>query len=257
MQDATFNVALKVWENFAGRTEITDAQRLQLEIDLQKKLLNFFQAGDFYYYIFNVSTAEFEFVSPGIEKVLGYHSSQVSLEFFFDKIHPEDQIQYVNFENEVGKFLHSLPKEKMFSYKIRVNLRIRKNDGNYLKILHQAITIQQNESGKILRTLGVHTDITHLNPTGKPTLSFIGLDGEPSYIDVKIGKPLIPITESLSKREKEILQLIIEGKQNKEIADILFISKQTVDKHRKNMINKNNFKNSGELIAAAIKNGWI
>lgn len=44
----------------------------------------------------------------------------------------------------------------------------------------------------------------------------------------------------LSKREKEILQLIGEGKTSQEIADTLFIGKTTVDTHRKNIIKKIN-----------------
>lgn len=50
---------------------------------------------------------------------------------------------------------------------------------------------------------------------------------------------------------------MIEGKQTKEIAQILRISKLTADKHRKNMIARNHLKNSAELIAEAIKNGWL
>ena len=41
-----------------------------------------------------------------------------------------------------------------------------------------------------------------------------------------------------SSREKEILQLIADGKSSQEIAEILFIEKSTVDSHRKNMSKK-------------------
>lgn len=257
MKSSPYNIALKVWDNFSGTPESNSLHQLQAELEINKKLLHFIQAGEFYYYVFNVNTAEFEFVSPSIESILGYQVSDINLHFLFNKIHPEDQAHYVNFENEVGRFLHSLPKEKMFQYKVRLNFRIQNSTGEYLQILYQAIALEQDDQGKIIRSLGSHTDISYLNPSIKPTLSFIGMDGEPSYFDVQIGKPLIPIKEPLSIREKEILKLIIDGKQNKEIAEILFISKQTVDKHRKNMIKRNQLKNSGELIAEAIKNGWI
>jgi DNA-binding CsgD family transcriptional regulator len=257
MPTTPYNVALKVWDNFSGDLKSDSIHQLQAELEINKKLLHFFQAGDFYYYVFNVNTAEFEFVSPSITNVLGYQVSEITLQFLFNKIHPEDQVHYVNFENEVGRFLHSLPKEKMFQYKVRMNFRIQNSSGNYIQILYQATALEQDEHGKIVRSLGSHTDITHLKPSIKPTLSFISLDGSDSYVDVQIGKPLIPVKEPLSLREKEILKLIINGKQNKEIAEILFISKQTVDKHRKNMIKRNNVNNSGELIAEAIKNGWI
>lgn len=52
----------------------------------------------------------------------------------------------------------------------------------------------------------------------------------------------------LTDREIEITQLIIEGKTSKEIAEKLFISKLTVDTHRKNILRKTGAKNFEELI---------
>ena len=63
--------------------------------------------------------------------------------------------------------------------------------------------------------------------------------------------------EDLSHREKQILELLIEGKSSKEIGNVLYISKQTVDTHRKNMIHKKNLSNTSELVCKAIRQGWI
>lgn len=62
---------------------------------------------------------------------------------------------------------------------------------------------------------------------------------------------------NLSRREKEILSKICEGLSNQEIADTLFISKRTVDKHRANLLGKTNSKNTASLILFAIKNKLI
>lgn len=62
---------------------------------------------------------------------------------------------------------------------------------------------------------------------------------------------------NLSKREKEILFKICEGFSNQEIADTLFISKRTVDKHRANLLGKTNSKNTASLILFAIRNKLI
>jgi len=64
-------------------------------------------------------------------------------------------------------------------------------------------------------------------------------------------------SSSLSKREKEILLKICEGLSNHEIADALFISKRTVDKHRANLLAKTGSKNTASLILYAIKNRLI
>jgi DNA-binding NarL/FixJ family response regulator len=62
---------------------------------------------------------------------------------------------------------------------------------------------------------------------------------------------------NLSKREKEILIKICEGLSNQEIAETLFISKRTVDKHRANLLGKTNSKNTASLILFAIRNKLI
>jgi DNA-binding NarL/FixJ family response regulator len=62
---------------------------------------------------------------------------------------------------------------------------------------------------------------------------------------------------SLSRREKEILLKICEGLSNHEIAEALFISKRTVDKHRANLLAKTSSKNTASLILYAIRNRLI
>ena len=61
----------------------------------------------------------------------------------------------------------------------------------------------------------------------------------------------------LSEREMEILQLICDGLSNQDIAEKLFISKRTVDKHRSNILSKANSRNTAQLVMTAIRMGWI
>lgn len=59
----------------------------------------------------------------------------------------------------------------------------------------------------------------------------------------------------LSGREREVLQLIAEGKTNKEIATKLNLSVYTVDSHRGKIMEKLNLHSTGELVRFAIKHG--
>ena len=61
----------------------------------------------------------------------------------------------------------------------------------------------------------------------------------------------------LSEREMEILILICQGLSNQEIGDKLFISKRTVDKHRANILEKSESKNTAKLVVYAIKNKLV
>ena len=63
--------------------------------------------------------------------------------------------------------------------------------------------------------------------------------------------------DPLSEREKEILMAICRGLSNQEIADELFISKRTVDKHRANILEKTGCKNTAALVVHAIRTGIV
>ena len=63
--------------------------------------------------------------------------------------------------------------------------------------------------------------------------------------------------EPLSAREREILVAVCRGLSNQEIADELFISKRTVDKHRANILEKTGCKNTASLVVYAIRNGIV
>ena len=62
-------------------------------------------------------------------------------------------------------------------------------------------------------------------------------------------------SNELSEREEEVLFHICKGKSNQEIADTLYLSKRTVDKHRENLLSKTNVRNTAGLVMYAVKNG--
>jgi len=70
---------------------------------------------------------------------------------------------------------------------------------------------------------------------------------------------VVPIDHlpDLTKREKEVLQLVAEGLTNHQIAEKLFVSPSTVDTHRKNMITKLQVSNTAALIRFAMEHGLI
>ena len=246
--------AAKIWKSVASESS-TDLK--QLELDLHKRLPNFFHVGDFYYFIFNFQKIGLDLVSKDVETVLGYPQSEITAGFLMDKIHPEDRTWFLSFQNRTAEFLNSLPSDKIMNYKSRFDCRFKKKDGGYLRLLHQSAVIQIDDYHEIVRTLVVHTDITHLKKDGRPVMSYIGMNGEPSYLDIDVKNIFIESPKVLTKREKEVLILLTEGNLSKEIGDILHISKKTVDRHRKNMLERHNFKTTAELVGKAIRGGWI
>ncbi|MGD8255235.1 MAG: response regulator transcription factor [Syntrophobacterales bacterium] len=63
--------------------------------------------------------------------------------------------------------------------------------------------------------------------------------------------------DTLTKRERQILKLIAEGHKNKEIADYLYISVKTVEKHRANLMKKLDLHSAAALTAYAMERGLV
>lgn len=255
-QSLILNEMTAIWKNqdFGQQNS-----RSQLAEYLNERLLSFFTVGDYYYFIIDVKTLSFDFMSNGIQKVLGYAPEEVSLASMLPLIHPDDYPYFVKFEEKVMQFFSGLGPEQVFNYKVRYDYRLKSKSGKYVRVLHQAVTAETDENGSILKTIDLHTDISDLKIVSEPVLSFIGLNGAPSFESIRInddiGHPDVAGTR-LTSREQEILRKIIDGKTSQEIASDFFISKDTVDTHRRNMLKKCNAKNTPEMIKLAVQNGW-
>jgi DNA-binding CsgD family transcriptional regulator len=243
----------EIWANIPkSETE----QVILPQEEIVKKFLNLFHPGDFFYIFFNTRTAVMEYVTPDIEAVLGYTGNEFNLSLFLDSMHPEDRPFYIYHEKRATEFFGSLPEDKLTKYKFSHDFRIMHKNGNYKRLLIQVIPVYFFTDGGA-RTLCVFTDISYLKMHGKPQLSFIGLEGEPSFYNVELGNEFRPISHSFTRREIEILKYTAEGKRSVEISELLNISRLTVDTHRKNILAKSQCNNVNELIAKSIREGWI
>jgi len=65
------------------------------------------------------------------------------------------------------------------------------------------------------------------------------------------------VLDNLTAREREILKLVAEGNTNKKIADHLCISLKTVEKHRSNLMQKLDLRNTAALTSYAIGKGLV
>lgn len=250
-----YKKALTVWNKLEPQHPIKSIVR---DVEFHKNFINFFQPGPTYHFVFDVEKAEFEYISEELADVLGYNRDEYNIYFFLNKIHPEDQPFFIAFEQKIKEFLQQLSDEDIVRYKFQYTFRILDKHHQYKTILQQIITLQYDAEKETAKSLGFHSDISHLKLDGKPTLSFIGLNGAPSYYNVSIDEVTFTSTHDVfTPREKEIIKLIIEGLSSAEIAKKLYISVYTVSTHRKNILRKTNSNNWLEAYSKAIKNGWL
>jgi DNA-binding CsgD family transcriptional regulator len=243
----------KIWQRITKGEKVKE---LNFDLKIYKTLLNFFMVGDYYYFIINLNVMAFDVISEDVTQILGYPMEDIDVSFILTRIHPEDQPYFLNFENKVAEFFTTLSEKQIPNYKVRYDYRVKKKNGEYIRLLHQAVSIQYAD-GKVSRTFCVHTDITHLKKTGIPVLSIIGINGEPSYTDVKVEKQFKINASGLTKREYEILQMVVQGMNSDQISKANFLSIHTVNTHRKNLLKKTGCHNTVELISHSIKKGWI
>lgn len=235
----------QVWEDYAA------------EVEVHKKYLLNFQPGPSFYWILNVKQARLEMISPEVEKVLGYNPENFDFPLMFDLVHDEDKIHILNFEAAISDFFNGMHYRERFNYKLQYDYRIKHADGFYIRILNQMIVLSYNTNTQTILTFGVNADITHLKKDIKPVLSFVHLYDGPAYYNVDVKEVFKPSKSFLSGREKQVLNLMLEGKLSKEISEELHISKHTVDTHRKHLLEKTNAKSIPEMVKMAIVNGWI
>jgi len=258
MEKSTTNfylAAKKIWD-VAVKTDSEYTAELELQLEMHKRLLNIFQVGNYYYYVFNVFQGALDLVSEEIRIVLGYEPEEFTVIKIIDSIHPDDKIYFLNFEQKSIEFFKTLPFDKIQKYKAQFDYRIKAKNNKYVRILQQVVPIDYDETN-FYRTLGIHTNISHIKQEGIPCFSMIGIDGEPSYYNIQDSLVFTKSYDLFTKREREILKHIVEGKSSKTIANTLNISLHTVHTHRKNILVKANCKSPIDLVTKVINEGWI
>lgn len=247
--------AKKIWGTVT-KSDSDYTKELEFELEFHKRLLNLLQIGKYYYFVFNIFQGEFDLVSKNVKDVLKYETEEMTVMFLLDKVHPEDKKYLLNYEFKSIEFFKTLEFNKIKKYKAQYDFRIKAKDNKYVRILQQTIQIDYDQTN-FYRSLAIHTDISHIKKDGEPCFSIIGLDGEPSYYNIQDPDIFTKSYDLFTKREREILKHIVEGKNSKTIATDLNISLHTVNTHRKNILVKANCKSPIDLVTKVINEGWI
>ena len=244
----------KYWrdENYIEKNEI-----IHNDHNIIDQISQFFAAGSYYYYIFNFATLKIEYVSESVKEVLEIEPENLNLDTMLGSYHPEELDKLHDKEKTASDFLfRQIPPEHIVDYKVVYSIRVLTKSGKCKTILHQAKAINTTADGRIMKVIGVHTDISYLDTPADDKISFISYTHE-SFYAVPTGKEKLSLKKIFTEREIEIIKLISKGDSVSEIAVFLFISDHTVRTHRKNILRKANVKNTVHLITECIRDGVI
>lgn len=247
----------KSWAKNLGIPKINPSTSLK-DFDLVKQVADFFAAGLYYYFIINFETFQVETVSKSIEDFYGFKTEGLTLETMLTAFDEEDLKLMQEKEQIAFDFLfNKIPLEDIPEYKVSYLVKTKTLKGEKKIILHQAKAIEISPQGKLIRVMGIHTDITYMNPKLDNKISFIS-NSKQSFYSFEVDQYL-PLQSkfNFSDREVHIIQNIALGLTEQEIGKKLFISPLTVKTHKKNIFLKAKVKNSAELVALCIREDII
>jgi DNA-binding CsgD family transcriptional regulator len=175
--------------------------------------------------------------------------------YYAQLVHPDDLPIAIDSYAKSFKFILSRPEEERKDYKLILNNRQRDKYGKYLNIILQMVVLELDKKGNVWLVL-------MLDDILPDKISFEGVNRR--LINIKSGKICLFKNELdtnkktiLSTREVEVLGLVSKGFASKEIADKLFLSVNTVNNHRQNILEKVRASNTSEAITYARNLGLL
>ena len=177
----------------------------------------------------------------GVGDVLGMSPSGTSHETdsiwekeVFDRIQPDDLVRKHAQELRFFHFVKKQPLGMRGRYYLEMYVRMHTAVRGYVPVCHRMYYVISPQTGNVVFALCLYTLCAAL----LPDVLVDSLTGSRTGIDCQSCGNL------LSKREREVLLLIAQGKMSKEIADRLSISIHTVSRHRQNILEKLHVGNS-------------
>lgn len=188
------------------------------------------------------------------ENTLGEFKPQDAF-YYLQMVHPDDLPIVMDSYKKSFKFFLNLPEQERKDYKLILNYRQRDKFGKYLNIIVQLVVLELDKNGNIWLVL-------ILDDLLPDKISFEGVNRR--LIHIKTGKICLFKNELesnkktiLSTREVEVLGLVSRGLASKEIADKLFLSVNTVNNHRQNILEKVRASNTSEAVSYARNLGLL
>lgn len=213
--------------------------------------------GLFYSYVVDFSDYSLSNLDSAVELLHGIPKEKMSFQKILELIHPDD-ISFVAEceERLIEIFYTERSPMDLLSQKVSYNFRMMNASGNFELFNHQALCLTLDENQRFQRSLNIHTNINHLSKLPNYTFSIIDLVGSKHLFNVPTSLSH-DSSFNLSARELEVIKLSAHGLDNNAIATQLYLSPETVKKHRRNVLVKTNCNNITELVAKCIRSGLI
>jgi len=202
--------------------------------------------------IFDLHRKKHAFVSRNVSIITGTAGGGETELTNDHHIHPEDISQLFESGTYFLRYGMLMPPELRKNFKLVSEFRMMNAENRYIRVIEQQLCFENDIHGNIWLAMGI-LDISPDQDQESPFRSRL-IDLKNSDID------LFPPPDKeamLTARQKDILKLISKGLISKEIADRLFISVNTVNTHRQNILEKLQVNNAYEAVRYVKNMGMI
>ena len=169
------------------------------------------------------------------------------VESYVNLIHSEDLIIHQQANHLLMKTLADCSCEEKHQLRILLNFRLRKSNGAYVQISQLTQILELDAEGNMHTLLVLLQEINHAGKAPKSYIRFWGVPRHERLYEFQSGSQEMKEFGRPTKREEEIISLLITGQDSQQIANELFISKHTIDTHRRRILQKFHLRNTHEL----------
>jgi DNA-binding CsgD family transcriptional regulator len=207
-----------------------------------------------YLCVFDMLHMKTLFVSQGCLQMLGVQPDDLTSYHFKEATHPDDLKRSELGLVKLFKTAHELFVAKKGDMVISSNFRLRSPGGNYLNQLVQCYLFFSPAPVETVYMIHINTDISWCKKIKHGFHYYVGNDL--SYLRYP-DEELLMTGNIFSDREFEIIRMIQEGLNSEQIAEKLFLSKYTINTHRKNILAKTGKAHISELIYSLVERGLL
>lgn len=205
-------------------------------------------------------------MEPGF-KVIGEGADGNAAAQLAEEHKPDVILMDINMPNMNG--VSAAEKVKEISPETRVIiLSIHDDEGYVYRTLRSGASgyllkeMEANDLVEAVRAVANGGSYVHPKVTGKLIDEFRRLSEQERLTNLSVtydssGAANQRLIESLTKREREVLQLMAEGKSNRAIGEHLYISEKTVKNHVSSILQKLDVQDRTQAVVISIKNGWV
>lgn len=218
--------------------------------------------------VYDLDASNYVHFDDSIRAVTGFHSHDLAArggaEFFVSRYDQTAAPVSAAIVTDLLSTLRRLPPEQQRHVRASAVHRFRLASDQPAWLLTQSVPLEFHPvTGRLRYTLTYLSDITPhyflAVPSGSITFpTALDAHGEPvSYATLELPLRSPQPGLELSRRESDVLRLIVSGRTSKEIAEALGLAPPTVNTHRKNLLVKTRCRNTAELVRFAVSYGIV